>query len=42
MEYEGKKFVNVSTNEFDLSSKEEKVEVEKINNDNKELLDTYE
>ena len=40
MEYEGKKFVNVSTNEFDLSSKKEKAEVEKINKDNKELLDT--
>ena len=40
MEYEGKKFVNVSTNEFDLSSKKEKAEVEKINKDNKGLLDT--
>ena len=40
MEYEGKKFVNVSTNEFDLSSKKEKAEIEKINKYNKELLDT--
>ena len=38
-EYDENTFVNVSTNKMDLSTKEEKEIIEKINNDNKELLD---
>ena len=37
-EYEGKKFVNVSANNVDLDSEEEKEELKKANEENKELL----
>ena len=37
-EYDGKTFINVSTNKMDLNTKEEKEILEKINTDNKELL----
>lgn len=37
-EYDGKKFVNVSSGKIDLSSEEEKKEIEKVNTDNKEML----
>ena len=39
MEYDGKKFASVSQESTDLESSEEKEVVEKINNDNKDLLD---
>ena len=38
-EYEGKKFVNVSSEKMDLLSDDEKKEIEEINNDNKEMLE---
>ena len=38
MEYDGKKFASVSQESTDLESSEEKEVVEKINNDNKDLL----
>ena len=38
-EYSGKKFINALSNNFDLSSKEEKDTLEKENNDSKEMLD---
>ena len=37
--YEDKDFVNISSDNFDISTKEEKEKLEKENNDNKELLD---
>ena len=39
VEYENKKFMNVSSEELDLESEEEKKQTEKLNSDNKELLD---
>ena len=39
MEYDGKHFVNICKDDFDLSSDEEKKAVEKKNEDNKELLE---
>ncbi len=38
MEYDGKKFVNVSTENSELESEDEKKVIEKVNEDNKELL----
>lgn len=38
-EYQGKKFVNVTNNNLDNLSDEEKEKIEKINTDNKEILD---
>lgn len=40
MEYEGKKFVNVSEENLDLDTEEEKVEIKKINDENKEMLNS--
>lgn len=37
-EYDGKKFINVSTEEIDIDSDEEKEKLKKINEDNKELF----
>ena len=37
--YDDKKFVNISSNDFDLSSKEEKEELKKKNDDAKEMFD---
>ncbi len=37
--YDDKKFVNVSSNDFDLSSEEEKEELKKKNEDSKEMFD---
>ena len=39
MDYEGKKFVNISSENLDVDSEEEKKEVEKLNDDNKDMLD---
>ena len=38
-EFDGKKFTNVSDSNLDLNTKEEKEELEKLNNDNKEMLE---
>ena len=38
-EYDKKKFVNISSKEFDLDSKEEKEELEKRNKDNKDMFE---
>ncbi len=38
MDYEGKKFVNVSANNVDLDTKEEKEALQKANEENKDLL----
>ncbi len=38
MQYEGKKFINVSTNQLDLTSEEEKEEIKTLNEENKEML----
>lgn len=40
MEYDGKKFVNVSEENLDLDTEEEKREIEKINDENKEMLNS--
>ena len=37
-EYDKKKFVNISSKEFDLDTKEEKEELEKRNEDNKDMF----
>lgn len=37
--YDDKKFVNIATNDFDLSSKEEKEELNKKNEDDKEMFE---
>ncbi len=37
-EYEGKKFINVESNDLNLESEEEKEETKKVNEDNSELL----
>ena len=37
-DYEGKKFINVSDGKLDLDTEDEKKEVEKVNKDNKDLL----
>ena len=39
MNYDGKELVNISSEDFDLSTKEEKKKLEKENKDNKDLLD---
>lgn len=39
MEYDGKKFVNVSSEELNLDEEEDKNRIKKINDDNKKLLD---
>lgn len=39
MEYEGKKFVNVCANNIDLDTDEEKENLKKINEDNKEMFE---
>ena len=40
MEYDGKKFVNVSEENLDLDTEEEKEEIKKINDKNKEMLNS--
>ena len=40
MEYDGKKFVNVSEENLDLDTEEEKEEIKKINDENKEMLNS--
>ena len=40
MEYDGKKFVNVSEENLDLDTEEEKEEIKKINDENKEMLES--
>ena len=40
MEYDGKKFVNVSEENLDLDNEEEKEEIKKINDENKEMLNS--
>ena len=40
MEYEGKKFANVSEENLDLDTEEEKEEIKKINDENKEMLNS--
>lgn len=40
MEYEGKKFVNVSEENLDLDTEEAKEEIKKINDENKEMLNS--
>ena len=40
MEYDGKKFVNVSEENLDLDTEEEKREIKKINDENKEMLNS--
>ena len=40
MEYDGKKFINVSEENLDLDTEEEKVEIKKINDENKEMLNS--
>lgn len=40
MEYDGKKFVNVSEENLDLDTEEEKEEIKKINDANKEMLNS--
>ena len=39
MNYDGKEFVNIASEEFDLSTKEEKKKLEKENKDNKDMLE---
>ena len=39
MNYDGKELVNISSEDFDLSTKEEKKKLEKENKDNKDLLE---
>ena len=39
MEYEGKKFINICSEEVDMDTKEEKEELEKKNKDNKKMFD---
>lgn len=38
-EYDGKKFMNISSNELDLDSKQEKEELKKLNEEHKSLLE---
>ena len=40
MEYDGKKFINVSEENLDLDTEEEKEEIKKINDENKEMLNS--
>lgn len=40
MEYDGKKFINVSEENLDLDTEEEKEEIKKINDKNKEMLNS--
>ena len=40
MEYDGKKFINVSEENLDLDTEEEKKEIKKINDENKEMLNS--
>lgn len=40
MEYDGKRFVNVSEENLDLDTEEEKEEIKKINDENKEMLNS--
>lgn len=40
VEYEGKKFKNVSADNIDMGTEEEKAALKKINDENKEMLDT--
>ena len=40
MEYDGKKLVNVSEENLDLDTEEEKEEIKKINDENKEMLNS--
>ena len=40
MEYDGKKFVNVSEENLDLDTEEEKEEIKKTNDENKEMLNS--
>lgn len=40
IEYDGKKFVNVSEENLDLDTEEEKKEIKKINDENKEMLNS--
>ena len=40
MEYDGKKFVNVSEENLDLDTEEEKEEIKKINDENKEMVNS--
>ena len=40
MEYDGKKFVNVSEENLDLDTEEEKEKIKKINDENKEMLNS--
>lgn len=40
MEYDGKKFVNVSEENLNLDTEEEKKEIKKINDENKEMLNS--
>lgn len=40
MEYNGKKFINVSEENLDLDTEEEKEEIKKINDENKEMLNS--
>lgn len=40
IEYDGKKFVNVSEENLDLDTEEEKEEIKKINDENKEMLNS--
>ena len=40
VEYEGKKFKNVCADNIDMGTEEEKVALKKINDENKEMLDT--
>lgn len=40
IEYEGKKFINVCENNVDLDSDEEKEELKKINDENKDMFDS--
>ena len=40
MEYDGKKFVNVSEENLNLDTEEEKEEIKKINDENKEMLNS--
>lgn len=40
MQYENKKFVNICSKDLDLDTKEEKEKLQKINDDNKEMLES--
>ena len=40
IEYDGKKFINVSEENLDLDTEEEKEEIKKINDENKEMLNS--